>query len=165
MAFNWNANINFLGALATAIDLESLSEDNPHRSEALRQRAAQQGTEIDPKHIRMQNLLFESLKKRHPSVAYEENFIDLVGRDTDCVTCYELKTESTARMCIRMAVGQLLEYSHYPLSKSADRMVGVGEAPATEDDRAYLAILRKRFNLPIHYGWFRWENGDLAPLV
>jgi hypothetical protein len=162
--FDWNGSLAFLGDLA-ASDLGTIPESNPLRSEAIRQRAAQQGTEVDPKHVRMQNRLFESLKKRHSRVAYEENFIDLIGRDPDCVTFYELKTEPTARMCIRQAIGQLLDYSHYPLSKAANRLVVVGEGPATDDDRAYLDLLRKKFGLPIQYGWFRWETGDLADLA
>ena len=113
----------------------------------------------------MQNRLFESLEKRHCSVAYEENFIDLTGRDPDCVTYYELKTQPTARMCIRQAIGQLLDYSHYPGSYRADRLVVVGEAPSTDEDRAYLKLVREGFKLPIQYGWFRWEEGDLADLV
>lgn len=164
MPFNWNGKVDFLRSTAVG-DLGTLPERDPRRSEAVRQRAAQQGTEFDPKHVRMQNRLFKSLKTRHASVAYEENFIDLTGRDPDCLTYYELKTEPTARMCIRQAIGQLLDYSHYPRSKFADCLVVVGEAPATHEDRAYLDILRRKFGLPIQYGWFRWDTGDLADLV
>jgi hypothetical protein len=162
--FNWNGNLDFLKNVA-ASDLGAIPEQNPLRSEATRQRAAQQGTEVDPKHVRMQNRLFMALKKRHASVAYEENFIDLTGRDPGCVTYYELKTEPTARMCIRLAIGQLLDYSHYPFSKAADHLVVVGDAPATDDDRAYLDLLRQQFGVPIQYGWFQWDTGDVAYLV
>ena len=162
MAFDWDGDLGFLTPQSDSANLGTIPEDDPRRSEALRTRAAQQGTEVDPKHIRMQNLLYNFLKRQHKTVAYEENFIDLIGRDDGSTTYYELKTEPTAKMCIRLAIGQLLEYSNYPHSKAADRLVVVGEAPATEDDQAYLTVLRERFQLPIHYGWFRWESGDLV---
>jgi hypothetical protein len=149
-AFHWDGSLGFLGAQATASDLGSLPEEDPRRSEVIRQRAAQQGTEFDPKHVRMQNLLFESLKKRHKSVTYEMDFIDLAGHDPGSITYYELKTDATAKMCIRKAIGQLLEYSHYPPAKPAERLVVVGDAPPTDDDRMYLQFLRQRFGLDIH---------------
>lgn len=165
MAFNWDGRLDFLDTTNKVDNLGELANDDPRRSEELRRRAAQQGTEIDAKHVRMQNRLFESLKQRHESVSYEENFVDLIGRDPGLVTYYELKTAPTARMCIRQAMGQLLEYSHYPTSTPANRLIVVGEAPATDQDRTYLANIRSEFNLPIHYGWFRWESGDLEDLV
>lgn len=165
MPFDWDGSLDFLGGGNAAADLGPLPENDPRRSEALRQRAAQQGVEVDPKHIRMQNRLYLALKTRHAEVTYEENFIDLIGRDPECVTYYELKTDPTARMCIRNAIGQLLEYSYYKESSRANCLVIVGEAPATSDDQAYLEVLRKEFGLPIKYGWFSWETGDLVQLV
>jgi hypothetical protein len=120
MPFDWNGKIDFLKGAAVS-DLGATPEHGALRSEAMRQRAAQQGTKVDARHVRMQNRLFKALKKRHALVTYEENFIDLIGRDPGCITYYELKTESTARMCIRQAIGQLLDYSHYALSEPADR--------------------------------------------
>jgi hypothetical protein len=164
MPFNWNGKLDFL-MNPTVGDLGEFAEKDRRRSEATRQRAAQQGTEVDPRQVRMQNRLFLSLKKRHASVSYEENFVDLIGRDPGCVTYYELKTESTARLCIRQAIGQLLDYSHYPNSHAADRLVVVGDAPVTAECRAYLKLLQEKFNLPLHYGWFCWDTGDLVELV
>ena len=165
MPFNWDGALGFVAGGSSADDLGVLSEGDPRRSEALRQRAAQQGTEIDPKHVRMQNRLFVALKKRHAVVTYEENFIDLCGRDPGCVTYYELKTDPTARMCIRNALGQLLDYSYYKESAQAECLVVVGETPATSADRRYLEVLRTQFGLPIKYGWFSWETGDLVQIV
>lgn len=165
MAFNWNGDLSFLNSRGNAHDLGGPSDNDPRRSEDLRRRAAQQGTVVDPKHVRMQNALFNSLARRHESVLYENNFVDLTGRDPGLVTYYELKTAPTARMCIRQALGQLLEYSEYPKSIPADRLVVVGEAPATQDDVEFLKTMRNKFHLPLQYGWFRWEAGELADLV
>lgn len=165
MPFDWDGSLDFIGGVGSAADLGPLPDNDPRRSEALRQRAAQQGTTIDTKHIRMQNRLYEALKEHHDDVAYEENFVDLIGRDPDGQTYYELKTDPTARMCIRNAIGQLLDYSYYKESGRASRLVIVGEAPSTAEDKAYLELLRNEFALPVRYGWFSWETGDLVEIV
>lgn len=54
-------------------------------------------------------------------------------------------------LCIREAMGQLLEYSHYPGSPSVERMIVVGEGVLDQDGEEYLRRLKDRFNLPIAY--------------
>ncbi len=64
---------------------------------------------------------------------------------------YEIKTAFSARSCIREALGQILEYSYWPGSQEAKRLIICGEKPLDEDGAAYLGLLTKRFSLPISY--------------
>jgi len=80
--------------------------------------------------------------------------IDLVVRNGGEYWFYEIKTELTPRACLRLALGQLLEYAYWPGAKGATRLVAVGEAPIDKEGLEYLHFLRKRFSLPINYEQF-----------
>lgn len=73
-------------------------------------------------------------------------------------TYFEIKIEPTVKRCIRLALGQLLEYAHYPHDGRAARFVVVGDAPVSQDDKAYLAHLRETYGLPAYYSRFLWEQ-------
>lgn len=64
---------------------------------------------------------------------------------------FEIKTAESARACIREAMGQLLEYSHWPGELSSSRLVVVGEPHATTTSEEYLATLRRNYGLQIEY--------------
>lgn len=95
------------------------------------------------------------------NVWYEHDYIDLKVIDRDGATFYEIKTDTSAKKCIRNALGQLLEYSSYPTERRAKKLIVVGDAPATEDDKNYLEYLREQHSLPIHYAQFNWETGNI----
>ena len=142
-------------------------KNDPRRSEGERTRAAQEASRIDPKHIRLQNRLYKHLcnKHGHAKVHYEQNFVDLTLEESEGCTFFEIKTETTAKHCIREAMGQLVEYAHYHNHNRAIRIVVVGDAPPTERDRSYLAFLRKKYHLPIYYSRFLWESDELSQEV
>lgn len=139
-------------------------DDDPTRSELSRKRAAQQGMTIEPKHVRLQNRLYYTLCNLHGkhSVKYEQDYIDLKVIDQDGATFYEIKTDTSAKRCIRNALGQLLEYSSYPTERRAKKLVVIGDAPATQDDKNYLEYLREQHSLPVHYAQFNWEAGNIG---
>ena len=143
------------------------SHDDPTRSELPQLRAAQQATTVDPKHVRLQNRLYHTLCKRYGNgaVAYEQDFVDLKVLVPGTSIFIEIKTDPSARTCIRNAIGQLLEYSMYPPAKRADQLVVVGDAPANADDLAYLQHLRSQYSLPIFYAQFFWENNDIGDFL
>jgi hypothetical protein len=74
----------------------------------------------------------------------------------------EIKTDSSAKMCVRNAIGQLIEYSMYPTQEKAHQLIVVGDAPLSIDDASYLSYLRSRFSLPIYYAQFSWEQGGIS---
>lgn len=76
-------------------------------------------------------------------------------------TFYEVKVASSVRSCVRAALGQLIEYCHWPLADRAIELIVVGEAELDSDSRAYLDLLRQRFGLPLWYRRIDIENDVL----
>jgi hypothetical protein len=119
------------------------------------------------RHGQMQTQLYKALVEKFGarSVGTEQpngpgNRVDVVVKLGNSYTYYEIKTSSTARGCIREGLSQLLEYSYWPTSQEAERLVLVGETPPSADDLLYLEVLRRRFHLPIYYEWLD-SNGQL----
>ena len=141
---------------------------DPRRAENERIRAAQKGSTVDPRHVRLQNRLYDYLRKEHGegNVHYEQdNVVDLAVENPNGSTFYEIKMETTAKRCIRQAMGQLMEYSHYPECRKADKLVVVGDAPPTNEDRLYLEFLRREYRMPISYSCFHWDSCALQEAV
>ena len=90
------------------------------------------------------------------------NKVDVAVQEDDELIYYEIKVGVTARHCLRQAIGQLLEYSYWPQSRPAARLIVVGEpeldAPADE----YLADLRAMFGVPIYYRQFDMKESRLV---
>lgn len=77
--------------------------------------------------------------------------VDVVVRQEREFLFYEIKTAHSPRACLRQALGQLLEYSFWPGSQEAVRLIVVGETPLDTEGTKYLRKLRKRFSLPVEY--------------
>jgi len=77
--------------------------------------------------------------------------IDVVVRRPNGYWFYEIKTFQSPRACIREAIGQLLEYSLWPGSREAGRLIVVGETAADKKAMGYCSSLKKRFSLPVEY--------------
>lgn len=77
--------------------------------------------------------------------------IDLVVKQGESYWFYEIKTASTARACIRQALGQIMEYSYWPGHQRAAKLVIVGSAVATSEEISYIEYLQETFNLPLEY--------------
>jgi hypothetical protein len=80
--------------------------------------------------------------------------IDLVVKRGEDFWFYEIKTSSTARACIRQALGQIMEYSYWPGHQSATKLVIVGAVQATKEEVEYVDFLRETFGLPLEYQAF-----------
>lgn len=79
------------------------------------------------------------------------NSIDAAVRQKDGYWFYEIKTLQTPRACIREAIGQLLEYSFWPGSQEANRLIIVGEIAPDQETLDFCRLLKQRFQLPIEY--------------
>lgn len=77
--------------------------------------------------------------------------VDVVLKQGDSYGFYEIKTYHSPRACIRDAIGQLLEYSHWPNGLPAAHLVVVGENKLDREGKQYLAQLRSLYSLPIDY--------------
>ena len=124
-------------------------------------------TAYDPQHNKMQNAIKEILDKSgdYSKIELEKNYVDITATLPDGrIDFYELKT-SSAKASLREAIGQILEYVHYPSNKNADRMIIVGPNKPDKYDRQYLGYLRDTYHLPIWYRSFSFENKTLSSLV
>lgn len=128
-------------------------DDDPTRSEEGRTRAAIEATSYDPRHVKLQNTLYRKLCSLYgqANVEYETDFVDLILKNNQTTIFIEIKTHLTAKRCVRDAIGQLLEYSHYPSLSKAQELLVVGDAKPNQDDVLYLNILRNTYNIPIKY--------------
>ena len=142
--FNWDGNFPDVET-----EFPPNDDDDPTRSERERIRAAQEGVRVDPRHIRLQNRLYQNLCEKYgkSNVQYEKNYVDLMLYDSMGCTYFEIKMDTTVKRCIRSALGQLLEYAHYPTDSRARRLVVVGDVFPTDDDRFYISLLREKYQI------------------
>jgi hypothetical protein len=77
--------------------------------------------------------------------------VDAVVRTAEIEELYEIKTASSARDCIREAMGQLLDYACWPGPPRITALVVVGEPPLSGGERAYLDRLNERFPVRLEY--------------
>lgn len=140
---------------------------DPHRNEALRIRAAILATQYSPEHVKLQNALYKTLAREYgeKAVQYEKDFVDITLTEKERLTFFEIKTAPTAKGCIRQAMGQLLEYSHYSDRKIASSLIVVGIAIPTAEDVTYLAHLRNLYEIPIWYSSWSWDTRTLGQQI
>lgn len=118
-----------------------------------------QSRTVDLVHNQIQNNLYASLSKTfgRNNVGTEQESghgsqIDLVQKCSgNQYIFYEIKTNYSVRLCIREALGQLLEYAYYPRSSNARKLVVVSPIVPTTEVKNYLRTIRSRFKIPIYY--------------
>lgn len=115
---------------------------------------------IDPLHKKIQNAVADLLKTQYSNIQLESETdesskqrVDIKGfsKSEKEWHFFEVKTVS-AKRCIREALGQILEYTHYPNRNLANKLFIVGPDSPDEKDKAYMKLLREKYSLPI---WFR----------
>ena len=95
-------------------------------------------------------IVISSLSPENP--VNKINFIDLAAKTkSGKIIFFEIKTVYDARLCIRQALGQLMEYSFFPETHNAQKLVVVGPVEKTPEVITYLERLNKDFNIPIGY--------------
>ena len=138
-------------------------DDDPRRREHERTRAAIKGTTYTPTHTRLQNRLYENLVDTYGkgNIGYEDGFVDLKIISDASTTFIEIKTEYSVKGCIRNALGQLLEYAHYPNQENANKFLVIGSVSPNESDISYVQYLRKHYNFPIFYSQWDWDKNEI----
>ena len=111
-------------------------------------------------HNHLSNELVAYLKNNgYNSVVNDKDFVDIQAIDSNGrKVFFELKTATKVKNAIRQALGQLLEYNHYPDCNKADKLIVVTENEADEDDIKYLMSLRNVYKIPIYYQQFDMDN-------
>ena len=116
---------------------------------------AESTTEIEARHQKMQEGLKKSLEAEgYTNIIMEADHIDLQATKNGEIHFFEVKTHDTARACIREALGQILEYNHYPNTKRADKMFIVGPTKPSKEELQYIQLLQQQYRMNISYRYY-----------
>jgi hypothetical protein len=111
---------------------------------------------IVPLHNKLSNDFCSWLQKEHKiRAAQERQRVDIRFNLGNLAMLAELKIcfgVGTTRS-IREAIGQLMEYNHYPLRKMTDEWLIILDGEPSEPDRQYINVIREKRSLPITLGW------------
>ena len=118
--------------------------------------------EMDLLHKRMQKAIKDILLKEGYHRVYLENeHVDIKAFTSDGRKhFFELKTYR-AKESIREALGQILEYTHYPSMNRAEKMFIIGPVAPDEKDLQYLELLRNKYKIPVWFRWYSYEENKL----
>jgi hypothetical protein len=105
-------------------------------------------------HNILQSKVYEYLCERFgkANVELEKDNIDITLNSGNVITIYEVKPYSSAKQCIREALGQLLLYSYgIRPTRQQLQLAVVGSAAPTLEDRKFLQYVKDSIRLPIKY--------------
>lgn len=149
--------------------IEEVPEDESEgtrRSEAKRKVVFKKEVEYDPLHSIMQNALADLLRrdyrKEYKFVGIEKSRVDVKAKTHDDKFHYfEVKTNAP-KMCIRLALGQVMEYAYWAESDRAEKLIIVGDSEPSAEAKNYLKHIRSKFSIPVYYRWFDLEKKTLS---
>jgi len=114
---------------------------------------------IDRRHVRLCNAFTDWLVLNHGiKCNVERRNIDVtfrIGRRSALVE-FKVAYNDDPKPAIREALGQILEYNHYPDRVTYDQWILVLDCKPAEADGIFLKTLRK-YGIPLSYGW---QNKD-----
>lgn len=107
-------------------------------------------------HRALQRALKRELLKEGAEVGTEQRdgkggYIDLVANRAGAIEFYEIKTDTSPRLAIRNAIGQLLEYANWPEPVRPSRLVVAGPSPLDSPTAHYLQTITAETHLPVGY--------------
>lgn len=139
---------------------ESLIEDSYYRESPARLKV------IVPRHKKLSNRFVKWLKKEHHIAAVQErDRIDILFKlkGKSCLTELKVCFGVGSTKSIREALGQLLEYNHYPKRRTCDEWLMVLDEEPSTDDFDFIANLREKWSLPIVIGWYSNDKFRFNP--
>ena len=68
-----------------------------------------------------------------------------------------------ATKSIREALGQLLEYNHYPVREPSNVWLIIIDNAPSDDDCQFIEVLREKLSLPLTLGWINGKDFDFYP--
>lgn len=120
---------------------------------------------VDSRHSELQENLYKYLVSIHGEEAVglenriNRNRIDIVVKtDENSFIFYEVKVGSSAKSCIRQAMGQLFEYAFWNNPEFEASIVIAGEFEMDKTTSNYIKFLKNKFNIPISYFCIKIEN-------
>ena len=120
--------------------------------------------EVSLRHRQIQDALYQELRAElgnHVAAEYSDGAdgrVDLIAQRGDDLEFYEIKIGPSARLCIRQALGQLMEYGFWPGAACPAKLFVVGEPPLDGKAEEFLQSLREKFKIPIYYRQVVIEN-------
>jgi hypothetical protein len=161
-----------------------VNEDIPFNFEFIPSEDSENSTSVDGKfvlripkeieipflHRKISNALTKLLRQKYGkqnvtkehSAGYGNNRIDIVSKSAQGLIFYEIKTYNSIRTCIRVALGQILEYSYFPKRQNAIELIIVTQHEIDEKSKHYFKNLRKLFSLPIYYQSYDSDSNTLS---
>jgi hypothetical protein len=139
---------------------ESLIEDAYYRESPARLKF------IIPRHNKLSNEFVKWLKKRYGIDAIQEQQqVDIRFGFHGETHIAELKVcfGVDSRKSIREALGQLLEYNHYPKRRPADTWLIILDDEPSLTERNFIENLREKRSLPIVLGWRSAKEFEFHP--
>lgn len=128
--------------------------------------------EIEDLHQAISDKLLAKLKnegrivKREVGAGYGNNRIDLVEQVSDGDIFYEIKTYPSLKTSIRVAIGQLLEYSMWTKQNKAKELIVITQpTPDFAKVKEYFAHIRQTYNIALYYQSFDIETNELSEKV
>jgi len=112
---------------------------------------------VDARHSELQEALVKSLSKKYgkenvgSEIIINGQRIDVVLKQKNAYSFYEIKTANSAKQCVREALGQIFEYAYFDCQKYAEKIIVAGEHNLDNDTKKYLDFLNKEFEIPIEY--------------
>jgi len=147
---------------------ESSEEENEgkFKNTKRRNRIYKVVSSFDPYHDKIQNALYELLrnhyKNEYKTICLEKDRVDIKAKThSDKWHYFEIKID-TPKLSIRNAFGQILEYSYWPESERAEKLIIISDNAPNSDAKKYLAHIRGKFNLPIFYRFFNMATNVLS---
>lgn len=119
-------------------------------------------TEISLKLFKYLSKKYGSKNVTHENIIGLGTKIDMARKDRKGYIFYEIKTYPSVRNSIRAALGQLLEYAYWEPNKKIEKLVVVSYLSPSKDAINYLALLRKKYKLPIYYQKFDITTNTLS---
>jgi len=110
---------------------------------------------IDRRHVKLCKAFTDWIFQTHGiKCSVERRNIDLTFRlgSRSLLVEFKVAYHSYPKPAIREALGQILEYNHYPDRKTHDQWILILDCMPTDADRTFLKTLRK-YGLPLSYGW------------
>jgi len=97
-------------------------------------------------------------------VTQEEQQIDakFVTRDKKYLTEFKIAYQDNTKRAIREALGQILEYNHYPPRASHDFWLLILNICPAREDITFLRSLKELYRLPLILGWRTDSGFDFA---
>ena len=108
-------------------------------------------------HDELKEKLYQQLTQKYGTdnvgteVSIGHKKIDLVVKNQDSYDLYEIKTNQEVRICIREAMGQIIDYAFFECKDKVGKMTIVGPTQISQEASEYLKNIRNKHNLPIYY--------------